>query len=302
VLLARAVPKNTNAIPPEGESTTSSFENLLVVAFESRKAKEMAALISRQNGIPMIAPAMREIPLEENPAAFGFAEELLAHRLNAVLFLTGAGTRLLLEVLRTRYSLEDIVCALAGVLVVARGPKPLSVLREYQIPVNVAVPEPNTWHEVLEKLDERAGELPMRGSRIAIQEYGAPNFELSEELTKRGVEVVRVPVYRWGMPEDCGPAVVALTAIIAGQCRVLLFTNALQVENVMKIAASNGLMEVLLDAIRQCVVCSVGPICSAALRANNIAVDVEPEHPKMGFLVHEAARRAPTILRSREGS
>ena len=262
----------------------------------------MASLISRHNGVPLIAPAMREIPLEENPAVFAFAEELLARRLNAVLFMTGVGTRLLLEVLGTRYSLDSIIRSLAHVLVVARGPKPVSVLREHQIPVNVMVPEPNTWREVLEKLDERRAELTLQGSRIAIQEYGAPNHALVEELKRRGAEVVRVPVYRWGMPEDCAPVKAALTAILAKQARVLLFTNALQVENVMKIAGETGLTEALLNALQQCVVGSVGPICSAALRANNIAVDVEPEHPRMGFLVHEAARRAGAILRNRADS
>jgi uroporphyrinogen-III synthase len=261
----------------------------------------MAALISRQNGVPLIAPAMREIPLEENPAAFEFAEVLLARRLNAVVFMTGVGTRLMLEVLRTRYSLESIIGALAGVLVVARGAKPLGVLREYRIAVNVAVPEPNTWHEVLQELDERGQELPLKGSRIAIQEYGAPNLELFEQLARRGVDLVRVPVYHWGMPEDFNPVKAALTAIIAGQARVLLFTNALQVENVMKIAESCGLRQPLRMALRQCVVCSVGPICSEALRATSIEVDVEPEHPKMGFLVHEAARRAGAILTEKGG-
>jgi uroporphyrinogen-III synthase len=299
VPLTRAVPENPNAVPVPDESTIADFENRLVVAFESRKAREMAALISRQNGVPLIAPAMREIPLEENSAAFEFAEELLAHRLNAILFMTGVGTRLLLEALSTRYSLDRITAALAGVLVVARGPKPLSVLREHQIPANLAVPEPNTWHEILEKLDEQAGDFTLERSRIAIQEYGAPNLELIEELAKRGAEVVRVPVYRWGMPQDCAPLMAALTSILAKQARVLLFTNALQVENVLKVAASNGLTEDLLIALPQCVVCSVGPICSAALRANRIEVDLEPEHPKMGFLVHEAARRTSAILRNK---
>lgn len=300
--LVRAVHENHNDFAPSSESASADFEGRLVVAFENRKAREIAALISRQKGVPLIAPAMREIPLEENPAAFAFAEELLTHRLNAVLFMTGVGTRLLLEVLSTRYSLESITRSFAGVLIVARGPKPVSVLREHQIPVDLMVPEPNTWREVLEKLDEQPAKLTLEGSRIAVQEYGAPNHELVEQLARRGVEVVRVPVYRWGMPEDCGPLVEALNAIIAGEARVLLFTNALQVENMMKVAASNGLAEALLIALRQCVVCSVGPICSAALRANNIEVDLEPEHPKMGFLVHEAARRAGAILRNKSAS
>jgi len=81
---------------------TAGFENLTVVSFENRKGKEIATLIANQHGIPLVAPAMREIPLEQNPAAFTFAEELLAGRLNAVIFMTGVGARTLMEVLTMR--------------------------------------------------------------------------------------------------------------------------------------------------------------------------------------------------------
>jgi len=37
-------------------------------------------------------------------------------------------------------------------------------------------------------------------------------------------------------------------------------------------------------------------VCSEALRAEGIAPDLEPEHPKMGHLVKEAAARAAAIL------
>jgi uroporphyrinogen-III synthase len=38
------------------------------VAFESRRAQEMATLISTYGGIPIVVPSIRETPLEENPS------------------------------------------------------------------------------------------------------------------------------------------------------------------------------------------------------------------------------------------
>ncbi|MDB5107908.1 MAG: hypothetical protein JWM69_849, partial [Candidatus Binatus sp.] len=35
-------------------------------------------MIWRRGGIPIVAPAMREVPLEDNRAALDFAERLLA--------------------------------------------------------------------------------------------------------------------------------------------------------------------------------------------------------------------------------
>lgn len=277
---------------------TVDFAGLKVVAFENRKAKEIATLISNQNGIPLIAPAMREIPLEENPAAFSFADELFAKRLDAVIFMTGVGARTLFQVLATRYTMDEICDALATVVIVARGPKPIAVLREFQIPVRVAVPEPNTWKEVLETLDRHPGGFVLEGKRVAVQEYGVSNVRLLEGLRKRGVELIPVPVYRWGPPSDLAPLREALRALVEGEARVVLFTNAFQVESVLSVAAAEGCERRLRDAFERSVVCSVGPTCSEALSVHNIRVDIEPHHPKMGMLVHEAARRALAILRS----
>ena len=275
------------------------FGGLVVVAFESRRAKEMTTLISNYGGIPLVAPSMREIPLEENPAAFTFAERLLARQLDAVIFMTGVGTQTLVEVLETRYTREKIVRALSDVVVVARGPKPTKVLRELQIPIAIAVPEPNTWREILRALEENARGFQLEGSRVAVQEYGVPNEAFLQQLRERGAEVLRVPVYRWGLPEDIGPLRQALEAIVDGRARVALFTNAVQVEHAMQVASENGLNQSLLETLRDCVVCSVGPTCSAALFASSVSVDLEPAHPKMGMLVYEAALRAPDLLRQK---
>jgi uroporphyrinogen-III synthase len=43
-------------------------------------------------------------------------------------------------------------------------------------------------------------------------------------------------------------------------------------------------------------VASIGPVCSEAIRAEGLAPDVEPEHPKMGHLVKAAAERAAEVL------
>jgi len=276
---------------------TADFENLTVVAFENRKSKEIATLIANQRGIPLVAPAMREIPLEENPSAFAFAEELLAGRLDAVIFMTGVGARTLMEVLKTRYPQEKIVRALTEVLVVARGPKPIAVLREFQIPIGVAVPEPNTWREVLHTLEQRPKGFVLKGQRIAVQEYGVTNAAFLEKLREHGALVISVPVYRWGLPEDLGPLRQALHAIVDGDARVILFTNAMQVESVVQIAAEEGLQALLLQAFERCVVGSVGPTCSEALAAHHIRVDIEPQQPKMGMLVYKAAQEASEALR-----
>ncbi len=75
----------------ETAATRANFEGLNVVAFESRRGREMAALITRFGGVPQVAAALREVALEENAAAFAFGETLFAGHLDAVIFMTGVG-------------------------------------------------------------------------------------------------------------------------------------------------------------------------------------------------------------------
>jgi uroporphyrinogen decarboxylase len=284
---------------PEQTTKMARFEGLEVVSFESRMASEMASMIRKFGGVPRVAPSMREVPLEENHEAFVFAAELFAGRLDAVILMTGVGTRTLVSVLETRHAKDEIIAALSRTTVIVRGPKALKAVRDLGVPPTIIIPEPNTWREILDELDENPRGFTLPGSRVAVQEYGVPNQPFVRELEARGVKVLRVPVYRWAFPEDTQPLRDALTEIVERRARVALFTNARQIENLVQIAAERGLKESLLEALAEGVVCSVGPRCTEALRAYGIAVDLEPLQARMGPLVQDAARHAAEILRKK---
>jgi uroporphyrinogen decarboxylase len=280
----------------EPTTIATGFDGLEVVAFESRHAVEMAALIAKFGGVPRVAPALREAPLEQNAAAFVFGEALLAHRLDALICMTGVGTRRLIDLLEKRFPRQTILDGLRSITIVARGPKPAKVLREFQVPITITVPEPNTWRELLQELDENPRGFTAQGSRVAVQEYGVPNEAFLAELRKRGVDVLRVPVYQWALPENLEPLREAIRALAEGRARVALFTNAAQVEHLLRVAAECGFEDRLRGAWQDVVVASVGPTCSEALLNHGITVDCEPAHPKMGPLVQESALRVKQLL------
>src|SRR5262249_6860795 len=130
------------------DEPSADFAGLRVFAFESRMAAETLGLIERFGGRATVVPAMREVPVEDNCAAFEFGESLLCGRIDLAIFLTGVGVRELFRVLGTRYAVEQLVGALARVVTVARGPKPLIALREIGLAATITVPEPNTWREI----------------------------------------------------------------------------------------------------------------------------------------------------------
>jgi len=270
-----------------------SFAGLKVLSLESRRSAEIAELIRKQGGDPLLAPSMREAPLEQNEEAFRFAERLFAGDFDMMILLTGVGTRLLNQALGTRYPAAQFADALRGLTVVARGPKPAAVLRGLEVPVTVLVPEPNTWRELLAAIADR----PER--RIAVQEYGRSNLELLDALRQRGAEVTTVRVYQWDLPEDTQPLRDAAHSVAAERVDVALFTTSIQIEHLLRIAAEEGLEDAVRNAFRKMVVASIGPTTSEALEEAGVTVDLEPSHPKMGFLVQETAARAEEILRAK---
>ncbi|HET9963041.1 MAG TPA: uroporphyrinogen-III synthase [Nitrospiraceae bacterium] len=273
-----------------------NFNGLTVASFESRMAPEMSRLIERQGGTPLVAPALREIPLEDNDAALRFGARLVAERIDVLVLLTGVGTTALFQILHSRHGQDRIRAALQETVLVARGPKPVAALKALGFTPTLTVPEPNTWVDIVSTLDEYR---PVRGLRVAVQEYGVSNPDFLEALKGRGAEVFPVPVYKWGLPEDIAPLKKALEGILDRRVAVLLITNAAQIDHVMQLLERDGKTEQFKEACRHLVVASIGPTASERLRNHGLPVDLEPSHPKMGILVKEAAERASEILASK---
>jgi uroporphyrinogen-III synthase len=283
----------------EPQAEPKGLAGLRVVSFESRRAAEMAKLIQNYGGQALVAPSMREVPLESNVVALDFCRRLIADGYDMVIFLTGVGARALTRVAETLYSREDFVAALRSSVIVARGPKPVAALKELGIAVNVTVPEPNTWRDLLHSLDAQRATYPLKDKRVAVQEYGSSNVELLAGLVERGATVTPVPVYQWALPEDTAPLRTAVQALTSGEIDVSLFTTSIQVLNLLQVADEMGLRSETLSALGRTVVGSIGPVTSEELREHGLDPDFEPLHPKMGFLVNEAAKRASQLVKKK---
>jgi len=274
-------------------SETRGFQGLRVVAFESRNSEQIARLIEQNGGRPLVAPSMREVPLGENREVLAFGQKLMAGQVDIVLFLTGIGTATLFQILETTHSPSSLREAFLKIRLLARGPKPLEALRQRGLSTVMTINEPGTWRDILETLDQQGS---LQGKTVAVQESGVTNKELTDGLAARGARVLRVPVYRWALPENLEPLRQALKAVIGGQADIVLFTNSHQINHVLQFAQEEGLEKEFRSALAQTVVASVGPICTQFLDEYGVPVDLEPEHPKMANLVEEASRKGADIL------
>ncbi len=278
----------------EGMSdTTPDFHGLHVAAFESRRAEDVVRLIEKHGGVPHVSPSMRETPLDDHRSAVDFAHRLITGEVDVVVFLTGVGFQELLAIVRRHVDRQRYLDALSDIITIARGPKPAAAMKEAGLTPTFRVPEPNTWRQVLQTIDES---VRVANRVVALQEYGKTNPSLIAGLEARGASVLRVQVYRWDLPEDIGPLAQNVRDLAEGRLDVLLFTSAHQIVNLLRVAGDLGLTDRVRQRLTETVVASVGPTTSETLRDHDLPVDVQPEHPKLGPLVLAAAAQCHDLL------
>ena len=106
-------------------------------------------------------------------------------------------------------------------------------------------------------------------------------------------------VYQYALPEDAGPLREAARRLAAGEFDVALFTTAVQIGHLARVAEEMGCAAATLAGLRRTAIGSIGPTTSEALEEFELRADLEPSHPRMGLLVQETAERAHELIRAR---
>lgn len=262
------------------------LEGRTVALLEARRSAEVEHLIRMQGGVSLVAPALRELPVPDTRPLRAWLEALAEGRFSVVVFLTGVGCRALLDRADEFDMAERVYRGLEASRVVARGPKPVKVLREAGLRVDFVPPEPNTSDELLAELAGWA----LHGKHLGLQIYGGvtPFLErLRAGLEGLGTEVHEVAPYTWAGPADNSGIRRLIDACISGQVDALAIFSSSQAHNLFAVAEETDQTQALLDALNHpgFVVASVGPVASQALMSLGVHVDVQPEHPKMGHVV-----------------
>ena len=193
-------------------SESSPLAGVRVAVFESRMAGPTADMIAKYGGVPLSAPALREVPLGEGPEVNTFAKKLTAGEFDVVIFETGVGAGTW-----PRRSSADAAQtwleALARTKVVDAAPnrRRRCASCAYGGPARTA---PNTWHETLAALDTH---LPVAGLRVAVQEYGKPNIELIAGLEIAGRQSPACQSIAGTYPKTSGRCVRRIGEIAQGQ-------------------------------------------------------------------------------------
>jgi uroporphyrinogen-III synthase len=246
---------------------------------ESRMGTELAELVRRMGGVPVLAPAVREVPRHDDTARF--LDRLLAGRFAVVVLLTGAGVTALFREAERQGRLAGTVASLARATLVCRGSKPTAALKRHGLQAGLVARRPYTTRELLDAL----APTDLQGVEVAVVHYGERNTALSDALAARGARLDEVCPYEWALPEDVEP-LRALVRDPASQVDAIAFTSQIQVRHLFAVAATLGLAPGLAAALNESIiVAAVGPVCADALKQAGVTPDVQPADPKMGPLL-----------------
>jgi len=259
-----------------------------ILVLEARRGQELARLIERHGGLPILAPALEEVPQPEHPSVAAFREALAQGAVDGVIFLSGVGARLLLAAVGLPGPGGAVEEALRRCWVVCRGPKPTSVLRGLGLPVTLITPPPHTTETLIATLAQAGWDL--RGQVVAVQWPGEPIEALREALHRMGARCLEVFPYRWAMPADTGPLREGLQRILEGSVEAVCFTSRPQVLHLFQLAHRAGQGDALREALRaRLCTAAVGPVTAQALMEHGVLPHVVAPVGTMGRLVHALA-------------
>lgn len=252
---------------------------ILVTA--QRRSDELAAALSRRGAEVTVAPALGVVPHIDEETLLRRTREILVEPVDTLVVTTGIGFRGWLDTAAAAGLYDDLVAALEGIRLVARGPKARGALQSAGLKADW-VAESETSAEIVQFLLAEG----VSGDRIAVQHHGAGDLHLEEMLRTGGASIVPLEVYRWGPPAD--PAAVTETAlqVAAGAFDAVMFTSAPAAAAWLGVLAEEGITEVVGDLVARgrVLIAAVGPVTADPLRNAGLA-PVFPDRSRMGALV-----------------
>ena len=257
------------------------MQNKVIAILETRAGAHLGELIERRGGVPLLAPALEEVPDVDPQAIAALLATWRADPYKVAIFQTGVGTHALFQTTDTLGLTSELQALLAASAVVVRGPKPVGELNARAVAIAYRVNSPYTTSTVLEALSG----VSLTNERVLIQRYGAANRELREGLEVRGARTEEIATYRWALPRDLQPLRDLLVALDDERVDAVVFTSAVQIQNLHTVAQQSGSADRLSALLNRCVIASVGPVCSKALAALGVKPTFEASPPKLGPLV-----------------
>lgn len=251
---------------------------ILVTA--QRRADELGGALERRGACVTVAPALGVVPHVDEAGLLEATRRILADPVDVVVVTTGIGFRGWLDTAAASGLADGLVQVLAGVRLMARGPKARGALQAAGLRADW-VAESETSAEMADFLLAEG----VDGQRIAVQRHGAGDDGLNARLSAGGATCIDLEVYRWGPPPDPQLLWETTADLASGGYDAVLFTSAPGASAwLSELRRLDGLADAVgLNASGKLLVAGVGPVTSEPLQVVGFDV-VVPERWRMGAL------------------
>jgi len=246
-----------------------------------RRWRSQADLLENLGADVIHGPTLRTVDLSRDEGLRQATLALIHRPPHFLVGSTGMGMTMWFEAAEEWDLADPLREALRHSRVIARGAKARSTLRRLGFEVTWQAPA-ETMDEVVEFLIEQG----IDSARVALQLFDPGDHPATAALAARCRELVEVPVYRWLLPEDAGPAARLIEAMCAGEVDAVTFTSQPAVHHLFDIAGSLGRVDEVRAACNGAVlaVC-VGPVCAEAARDEGISEPVWPHPPRLAAMI-----------------
>ena len=274
-----------------------SLDGLTIAVTGSRRASELAHLISNMGGTPYIAPTIGIVARNATDTnAKSFIET--AKEVDYVVFMTGPGVFALMEMAEKINLKDDLIQTLKKKTIVARSPKPKGALQKFGLTAKITPAD--THDNTADGIAKEMLKHDMKGKRVAVLWHGLQEKALKQKLEKAGAKVSDFQVYDYALTlskdgakvlssmgfqyvvPDEKKVVKLIEDMAAGKIHAITFTSPPSAGNFFAIAKKNQMTDVMKKAMQKVVVAAVGLPTANAIERNGVSVDVMPEVYKMG--------------------
>ena len=253
-----------------------------------RRSDAQLDLLARRGAEVLHGCTMRTLDLTDDDRLAEASDALVSEPPETLVLQTGMGTTMWLKAMDGIGIGDDLRAVLATVEVLARGPKASSAARRAGMTVAWQSPR-ETFADVVDHVAATGGRR-----RLAVQLDGTDEELLVGPLAASCAEVVPVPVYRWGLPDDRAPARTLVDAVCDGAVQAVTFTTRTAAIHLAAIAEEMGRLDEMIGALdgNQVIPLSVGPVCSSAMLDLGMCGLVEPDRARLVAMVDALCDRA----------
>ena len=250
-----------------------------------RRWRTQADLLENLGAEVVHGPTLRTVDLSRDEALRRATLDLIAAPPDYLVASTGMGMSMWLEAADSWELGGPLREALRRGGILARGAKASSAVRRAGLDVAWKAPS-ETMEEVVEFLIAEG----IGSARVALQLFDPGGHPSTAALAAGCRELVEVPVYRWLLPDDAGPATRLVEAMCAAAVDAVTFTSQPAVHHLFRIAEDAGRADDLRAACNTTVlpVC-VGPVCADAARAEGITRPAWPDPHRLAAMIRLVA-------------